>query len=1146
MLIQLTDAGRALLDAQPAGVAITRADFGDRYNYVLDSNPSGLLGNRIYSANVVWQPRIVDPNTLKYSLYLGSEIPSFVFGEVALFNNATLIGVAVNATALTKVGPYGSNPGRIFSIDFFLDLTPGQKFAVGDVINDQLAFPRVQVPDQLTPPAINQNNAYIVYGKTDTDLAYLAFADPTGKWGFSSKPQIHIQGTITDVGTYGLQSLDKTGSYAGADSDLVIQFVSGTKRGYCRQVSSTVSGGFTWTTPLAELPEVGDSFIVVGPPVSGGGGSGGGSPFLTDILVNGLTVGQGNLVGFSSTAFGVAALSNNIGGPNDAFGYNTLSANTNGNLNVAIGSNALSENTIGRYNVAVGQQSASRNIGGNSNTSLGYISLSSITFGSSNVALGYASLGSSTTGSYNIALGYGSGRSITTGSNNVVLGGNDGSTIATLDNNIILSDGVGNIRATVNSEGLFNIEGSFTVNGEPVGGSLVGRTDSDITALGVGALSQATTSYSGQTSVGIGVGALASSTFAYGNTAVGNNPLFSLVYGTGNVALGNFPLYNLQSGYHNISIGYESLHNATNATTNVAIGELSLAQLTTGSGNTAIGSYSGYAITTGNYNVVIGHNDGSTIATADSNIILSDGRGNIRAHVDDTGAFDIIGSLLVNGSPVGGGSPFATDILVNGLTVGQGARTTGNLNTALGVNALGANTSGNANVAIGNLALGANTSGGANVAMGYGALDANTVGTNNTAIGTSALTTSVIATDNVAVGTYTMYNTTTGGSNTAVGSGALQANTTGNGNVSFGYLALPALTTGSQNVAIGFNALYDVLTGSNNVAIGPSAGSGVGNGNYNVIIGGNNGSSIFNLNNHVILSDGQGNIRAAVDNLGTFNVVGSFTVNGESIVPPPQIAFAANLTEETAAFAAGAVMVVRTDLLPLTTTTTAAPTTTTTTTAAPTTTTTTTTTAPPGSLVSDTFTGVDGTLLSAHTADSGQTWTRYTHTGTAGADETGTGSLLSNMLRLGAGASWSAYYNNWVPATPDYTVKASMVITTAGNCNVTVLGRVDPASGTYYALGYSPTSAGPWYLYKHVAGAETVLATGMRAGVNGTTVTLELVMSGSSIVGKINGVTVNSSTDSSITAAGRAGLRGNQNVDSTGLVSVDNFITTSP
>lgn len=277
MLLQLTTAGKALLDAEPVGVPITRVDFGDGFNYSLPLDPTGLDGSLVYQSNTAFDPEIIDANTVRYTVYLPMSVATFTFGEVALYSDATLIGVGVSPAQITKQGPAEGFDGSEFRIDFFIDLTPGQRYAVAEVVSSEQvnSFPRVPIPDLLVPPAKNRNNAYVIYGLLPTDVPYFAFADPTGKWAFSSKTTQYYNGTVSDVNSLGLESLDLNGSYPGSDRDLVLQWTSGRLRGYCRQlINLTEDGGIQWNTPLAELPDVGDSFIIVGPQglVAGPGG----------------------------------------------------------------------------------------------------------------------------------------------------------------------------------------------------------------------------------------------------------------------------------------------------------------------------------------------------------------------------------------------------------------------------------------------------------------------------------------------------------------------------------------------------------------------------------------------------------------------------------------------------------------------------------------------------------------------------------------------------------------------------------------------------------------------------------------------------------------------------------------------------------
>jgi hypothetical protein len=160
-----------------------------------------------------------------------------------------------------------------------------------------------------------------------------------------------------------------------------------------------------------------------------------------DMVVNGITIGQGagnissntasgfialtsNTTGSRNAAFGYYALGTNTTGTyNTATGYATLAYNTTGIRNTAIGTWALPQNTTGNYNTAVGYQSLYNNTTGIFNAALGHCSLSSNTTGNGNIAMGQGALFYST-GSYNIGLGYMSGFNQASGDNNIIIGAN--------------------------------------------------------------------------------------------------------------------------------------------------------------------------------------------------------------------------------------------------------------------------------------------------------------------------------------------------------------------------------------------------------------------------------------------------------------------------------------------------------------------------------------------------------------------------------------------------------------------------------------------------------------------------------------------------------------------------------------------------
>lgn len=157
---------------------------------------------------------------------------------------------------------------------------------------------------------------------------------------------------------------------------------------------------------------------------------------------------------------------------------------------------------------------------------------------------------------------------------------------------------------------------------------------------------------------------------------------------------------------------------------------------------------------------------------------------------------------------------------------------------------------------------------------------------------------------------------------------------------------------------------------------------------------------------------------------------------------------------------------------------------------------------------------------------------------------------LSNNIRQ-EDAATSITYVDTVAPTADYSVQA-VITPQAGGCAgvAGVVGRKAAGSGSgnqtcYIADYYDHLSTGSrqWRLYKYVAGAYTGLATyTQNIGTTATTVKLEMI--GSAIKLYVNGVERCSATDSSITAAGYAGVMfGAASSPTTNAIYLDDFTT---
>lgn len=189
-------------------------------------------------------------------------------------------------------------------------------------------------------------------------------------------------------------------------------------------------------------------------------------------------------------------------------------------------------------------------------------------------------------------------------------------------------------------------------------------------------------------------------------------------------------------------------------------------------------------------------------------------------------------------------------------------------------------------------------------------------------------------------------------------------------------------------------------------------------------------------------------------------------------------------------------------------------------------------------VVTDTFTDASNTLLSSHTGETGATWTK--HPSYAG------DSYISNANRMRGGGN-SMYYASGVPATADYDVQADFCGMAQNASTTGIAGRVSTTSNDAYRVVFDVPNTGMYLLQKVNAGVVTQLQAigAWQWGGNfadGSTHNVKLQMRGSSIKVFIDGVERMSVTDSSITAAGRAGVyTGSYSMTDTWGIHIDNF-----
>lgn len=172
--------------------------------------------------------------------------------------------------------------------------------------------------------------------------------------------------------------------------------------------------------------------------------------------------------------------------------------------------------------------------------------------------------------------------------------------------------------------------------------------------------------------------------------------------------------------------------------------------------------------------------------------------------------------------------------------------------------------------------------------------------------------------------------------------------------------------------------------------------------------------------------------------------------------------------------------------------------------------------------VTDAFAeAVSDTTLASHTGSVGATWTPHGDTATY----TSTATVNATIDRL-YGLGTAAYYASGNPPSADYYVQADFFLVDTASVNSAICLRMNISTNTMYLLRLN--NGATWELRKIVNGTATTLAssTSNIPSVGGFR-TIRLVVSGSNLTVFNNGVqdTGLNATDSSITAAGRAGVR---------------------
>lgn len=187
--------------------------------------------------------------------------------------------------------------------------------------------------------------------------------------------------------------------------------------------------------------------------------------------------------------------------------------------------------------------------------------------------------------------------------------------------------------------------------------------------------------------------------------------------------------------------------------------------------------------------------------------------------------------------------------------------------------------------------------------------------------------------------------------------------------------------------------------------------------------------------------------------------------------------------------------------------------------------------------VQDSLTDTDGKLITAHAGEVGATWTLLN--GPASVGKIFGNRLVASPLN----SDTSRYSASGTPPSADYDVSVDIIPhISQATAQAGVMGRIGDANNFYQADYYWP-GGGAWRLYKMIAGTWTSLGSFPQVLTADQSYRLTLRMVSSSIKLMVDGVERISVTDTSLAAAGKAGVLIGRGSETDGF-RIDNFAAT--
>lgn len=277
MLVQLTDAGAAIVAAATAPVVLTSYKIGSGFGYVPALNQADIQG-AVRTTGAPSAPVVEGSNYIRYSVSMAANLGAFSYGEVALYSGATLFAIGVFDTEQTKL-PYDdtSDTGGNVVINMHLPITDTNYAMWADVTQaNTYKLNVVQGPQVVPDPRGANPNILMVKAPNSEYPGFMAYTDRTSVWefeGYSKTGELTvISATTTSVIVSQAQASAAIGpNGVFANGRVLLQVTSGERIGATRYCSRSMSSGgnaqVSFHVGLAAPVAVGDKISVYSPKI---------------------------------------------------------------------------------------------------------------------------------------------------------------------------------------------------------------------------------------------------------------------------------------------------------------------------------------------------------------------------------------------------------------------------------------------------------------------------------------------------------------------------------------------------------------------------------------------------------------------------------------------------------------------------------------------------------------------------------------------------------------------------------------------------------------------------------------------------------------------------------------------------------------